>query len=432
MSKKNAIEKQIDTLGELWNEFAAEPDLRLLRWRVDRDGERLLRLFVDVQNEGSGDIPDLFLKLEIPFADPARHGAALVEALQERYEADRKFLAEEGLPAEWQCPVQQPDEGDLAYLVNCCASFQTYYQALFQHLVLVLLPEQVGDWDYWQAWLLAAARRAEHPNLRLMVLDDVDTPRLEALCAADPALTATITPELDMTGAMADLARGAGGTGPGFDFRRMLLGLNTAAGSGDLNAVQQYATAALKIARAQQWPQMQVVVYITLGAALLGAERGKEAIAAYRKAAQVSAAAANAGDPAGHKLLLQSRLAEASVLVGEPQYREAAAIYEELVPLAQQEKDALLTLECWRMAAYCHEQDKAWKAAWRCGQEALAHGAQIEADQRRATTLPYAGQGLLRLTERDEYRPAETEVRRQMTELLGDDWESLLQQKEAV
>src|SRR5262249_27936007 len=156
-------------------------------------------------------------------------------------------------------------------------------------------------------------------------------------------------------------------------------------------------------------------VHMALGGALLAAQQTDEALASYRAARQAAEAAVAAGDPAGPKLLVPTRFAEGAALVAGGRLAEAAAVYEAAAPVAAAQGDQLMTLEGWRMAAYCHEQVAAGDLAWRCGEQALAAGAALDEDARAASTLPYAGQGLLRLAQQECYRDRADAVRRQMT-----------------
>lgn len=423
---KNAIERRIDRLGELWNEFAENPQARLLRWLVDGDAVRMIDLFVEVQNEEGGDIPDLFFRFDQPFEEPHRHGLALRESLLREYEQIRQQIAEDDIPSDWICPPVQPEESDVAALVRSCASFRRYYEGLMVHLVGVLVPEEISSPDAWQSWLQGLVGVASPPNVRFMVVDDAAAPALNDLSRAEPKRVVSVQPELDMPGAYAELLRGLPGSGPGFTFRRLFVALANASAAGNLVAAQQAADAALKIASGQSWPQMQVAVFAALGAAHLAAGKTAEALRSYRGANQ---AVAGQNDPTAAKLNVQTRFAEASVLLSDGEYEQAAEVYEQTAPLAEQQEDHLSALEGWRMAAYCRETAGQPEEAWKHGQKALDVGALLDEQTRANSTLPYAGQGLLRLTRRPQYERQADAIRQRMVDLVGPGWEENLAQE---
>ena len=133
-------------------------------------------------------------------------------------------------------------------------------------------------------------------------------------------------------------------------------------------------------------------------------------------------AAAAQGDPTGPKLVLQSKLAEGAALVSEDQHAEAAKVYEEAAGLAEQLQDHMMTMESWRMAAYCHEISKQIEPSWRCGHAALDAAERLDADIRSTSTLPFVGQGLLRLVPQQNPEMANA-IRERMNTLVGPDWE---------
>ena len=92
---KNPIEQRIDYLAGLWNEFAKDPEPRLLRWLVDDDGVRMVELLIEMQNEEVGDIPDLFIRFDVPFTDSQSYPLELFKSLIEQYEESRMLLPRE-------------------------------------------------------------------------------------------------------------------------------------------------------------------------------------------------------------------------------------------------------------------------------------------------------------------------------------------------
>jgi hypothetical protein len=142
----------------------------------------------------------------------------------------------------------------------------------------------------------------------------------------------------------------------------------------------------------------------------------------YQAARKTAGAAQAKGDPAGNKLIIQSGFGEGAVYVEQARWAEGAQIYEQTAAAAQQAGDTAMSLEAFRMAAYCHEQMPQPDEAWRCGWLALAAGENIAEDQRGATTLPVVGEGLLRLTAYPSYSVMGHEIDGRMRALVGDDW----------
>jgi hypothetical protein len=434
--RKSAIERRLEKLADLWNEFADDPDARLLRWLVDGDSAQMVLGFLEQQNQGAGDLPDLFMRFEVPFDDPRRYAGLLVEAFKKMYDEIRadeetrtKFSADK-IPLEWACPAPRPGSSDADAFVQCCTSFRKYYEDRMVHLALILTPERIADASEWGKWLLTLVRSSVPANVRFTVVDRADAPALNELAKAEPKLITTKTPELDMAGAVKEIVRDAGVSGPGAAYQKHFIGLTEAAAKGNLPQAARLAEAALSIAREHNWPPLQVAVQMALGAAYLAAGKSADALAVYRSAGEAASAAQALGDPTGPKLLVQSRLAEGATLVNDGKYAEAAKAYEEAAPLAEQQKDHLMALESWRMAAYCHEAAKQLDPAWKCGYKALDAGALLEDKIRPNSTLPYVGQALMRLTGQRPYADKAKEVQQRMTALVGPEWEKKIAEME--
>lgn len=419
---KNAIEKRLDILTGLWNEFAENAEARVLRWLVDADETRIVEAFLAVQEEGGGELPDLFVRIDTSFESAERHGFALIEALRTWYERERPGLEAEGIDARWEPPAPRAGTMDTRAFKQCCEDFQSYYKHLAQNLVIALLPERVASLDDWVAWLLKLAALDISPNVRFLLLDAVAAPSLDTLQEAEPTRVVSLAPELDMPGAMMEIVRSVPGSHPGNTFRRYFVALTNAAERGDVTAATEAAERALAIATEQGWPQMQVVVHMAMGGVHLGQGAIEDALGRYRVAASVAAAATEQGDPAGPKLILNARLAEGSALVGGGRHDEASAVYEQAAQLAGQQQDHLMTMESWRMAAYCHEAVKRPEPSLRCGLRGLDAAEQLELEMRKSSTLPFLGAGLLRVAE--QIRGANgRELRHRINVLAGSGWE---------
>lgn len=424
-TKKNAIERRLEELEGIWNEFVENGEARILRWLADDDTARMLDLFLEIQNEEVSEIPDLFVRFGEPFQDPKQYGFQLRESLVAKYEEIREGIAEEGIAADWVCPDVRPGDMGVTAFVRACVSLRGYYEGVMLNLAIALLPHSISDSSEWRTWLHEAARSELPTNVRFLVVDDANSPLLDGLDEAEPKRFVTSKPELDMPGAYLELLREVPRSGPGLAFAKNYVALGNASTRGDLPGAQKAADAALKLAKKHNWPQLQVVVNLALGACLLASGKMNEALQSYRTAKEIKM---DPEDPAAPKLAIQSRFAEAAVLVGDGQHEQAAQVYSDTHPIAVEQEDHFAELESSRMAAYCHEMAGRPEPAWKWGQRALEAGEAMDAEARESSTLPYVGQGLLRLTQHSDYANEEDNIRDRMVELVGADWESKLAQ----
>lgn len=420
---KNAIEKRLDVLHDQYTEFAQVPEARVLRWLVRPDEVRMIETFVESENdEHAGATPDLFVLIRQPFADPPKHGYAIVQELVDGYAQTREALAAEGFDGDWR-PPPTPAGSDIGALLRVAGSFRDHYDELVTHLVLVLLPHAVDDPAIWDQWLRLLADHMPAPEVRVIVLDDADAPQLVQLAEGRTVMTQVA--DLDMPEALEDLAKSAGGfEHPGALYRVKFTELSQAASVGDLDKARAAADAASQIARANNWAYLVVPAKFALAGALVQAGRVVDALPVYREAEAAAAESEAAGEAHGTLLRVQSRLAIGATLIAAEAHEQAASIYESTVPFALATEDPLYPLECWRMAGYCHECTRRWDDAWRCGLEGVAVVRGMALEARQQSTSAYLGEGLLRVTEASStHRGQRASVEHTMAELLGTtDW----------
>jgi tetratricopeptide (TPR) repeat protein len=419
---KNAIERRLARIIELWNGFAQTPGLRLLCWRGDADELRLVDAMVEVEAEQPA-TPDLFLRLTSPFTDPSGYAAALLKELEAQYEASREGLREQGLAAGWRPPAAVTGEADGLRLLHAASDLQATYGDRCELLVLCLAPERIEDPAGWRRWLERLGGSQIPATLRFMVGDPIAAPLLGGLDEALPDRVAVIEPRLDMPAAMEELARSEGKDGPAKDYRIHFLGLANAAGKGNLPAAEKSAGKALGVAGKEGWLDQEVAVHLALGAARLGRQAFAPAADSYRKAIEAARRAKAAGHPAGARLEMTAGMGLGGALLAAGQWPEAARVYAAVAPLAAAAGDRFTTLEAWRMAAYCHEQAGADAEAWRCADRALDVGSSLAEEERRSSTLPWVGLTLLRLLER-HYKEGDhaMAMRARLDRLLGEGW----------
>lgn len=430
-STKNAIEKRLDLLATHWNQFAEDPKPRLLRWMVDEDGARMLEVFFETQyEEDISETPDLFVRLNAP-CDSPDYAQTLVEELLQQYLDNREALKQEGIDADWYPPEEAMVSSRVDKLALCAISFQEYYSASVPTLVLVLTPSNIVSVETWISVLHDLTRRL--PScVRVTVVDRVETPLLDHLASTMGDLVTTLSPDLDMPAAILQLANEEGRTGPGVEFRRRFMELSQLVPTGDLAAIQTKAKAALAIAQEQNWISLQFAVQMLVAAAHCNADRSQYAVACYQMARETAERAETNDEPGARKLILQARFGEAAALLQQGAYIDAAQVYEQSVNLVSKE-EPLLQLECWRMAGYCHEQSHSPQAAWQALWNAVDVAEHLNESTRQQSTLAYAGEALLRLTERPEYQIHTRLIHNRMTALLGSGWrEAARAEKHAV
>src|SRR5262249_20996045 len=195
----------------------------------------------------------------------------------------RDLLELPGPPPGGPPPPRSGAPGPVA-VGRVCQSFQQFSRADFRTLAVALVPATVADPAGWCRWLRGLVKHDLPPEVRFLVIDDAAAPALAPLAAAEPVRVVSQAPAINMTEVYRELLAESGGSGPGVVFRKHYVGMLTAAREGNLAAAEKSGAAALAVAGAEKWPDLQVAAQMGLAAVFSTAGRPADALAAYRAA----------------------------------------------------------------------------------------------------------------------------------------------------
>jgi hypothetical protein len=440
MAGKNPITERLELLYDQYVEFVDDPKARLLRWVIEPDEARMVETFVAVENSEGGELPDLFMRILVPFDQPHLYSLDLRGALLDQYRDSRSQVD----LGEWAPPPASTNADALPSLVQTCKSLLAHVRKdpriVIEHLVLVLMPTAISDPAEWSVWLSRAAHAIDTPEVRFVVLDLKQTAVLQPLAEAEPEVVQTQVASLDMPGAYLEVSARAGGLDqPHGAFRHTYVELVNALGKGELDGAKTLAAKAITIASTQGWWHLVVAVHFCLGSGFLSRQQPAEAVRWFRLADETAAAGESkddfgkAGTPSpgddipgakdtARSLRVKARLGMAAAAYSANAFEHAAKVYEDTVPMADALGDLRSVLDCQRMASHCRERMGALQPAWDRGIEALGTGGRMDDETRKTSTLAFAGEGLLELTKRSQFQPYRSSIEREMQRLLGPDW----------
>lgn len=427
------IVERLERLRTQWATFAEDASARLLCWHIRPGDERMVETFFDAESHETSEALDLFVRLDVPFNGVRGHGQRLVRALDGFYRELEDELAEAGVDTSWTPPDPPVDDAEgAAVLAATGLSFWKHHQPLFRRLALVLQPTRIASESAWTEWLEQVVTHLATEHVRIVTVDASETALLVDVAERRPDAVHVVDPDLRMGAAMEEVSEAAGGldTPPG-QFRHLYVQLSNALAENDMARAESLGEKALAIARQERWYHLGAAVHFAIGAGWLTAQDVPRSVRRYEKAEQAAIDMMEAEEEGGRSLRVKVRLAAGGVFLAAKAYDRAAELYAETAPMAEADDDPLMTMECWRMAAYAYECAKDWDAAWDAGQKALDVGEAMDAEQRAHSTLPFVGEGLLRVTDTYRYAPHAGRVKHRMQELLGPDWREQAQAQDA-
>jgi hypothetical protein len=418
----NPIAERVDRLHNQWTVFAKNRDARILRWLLDSDEVAVFDAWLAKESHpDAAETPDLFLELDTAFALPSQHGLALREALRTSYERDKAALEQAGVAATWQCPPYRQGTHDVAAWLEALESLRAAHGHDIEIVAVSLRPGAVSDPESYALWLQRLAQAAP-AHFRFIVVEMRAANTFATLARIEPKRVVSESANLDMPSALEQISADAGNLDtPGGQFRHLYVQMGGAAKRGDAATADALGASAVAIAEDQGWPHLAGVIHFFMGSLLLQLGRNVDAYHRFVAADASGQKTEQGGEPTGKKIRLQGRLAAGTALFQEKAYPQAAQVYQETAPIAEAAEDKRAQLDCWRLASYCYELAGDRGRAWSAGAQGLQLAGALDEETRRTSTLPYLGEGMLRLTS-DERLGDSPSIERQMAALLGPDW----------
>ncbi|KVP84812.1 hypothetical protein WJ97_05335 [Burkholderia ubonensis] len=384
----NPVERRFMDAHMDWMSFAKDKAARLMIWQTDETDAQLVRLYFQVQDETSCAVRTM----RASFVNESRYAKALTDELVAFYDSRRDASNAQGLRADWQVP-RNDGANPVLYLLMVADSLMRHHPDIFPALVFVLEPAQVRDEAAWSRWLdglLSAIAAAPKLGERVrIVVPRTDITPLATLLQRHPSAVRVTQGKYSMASVPRELLAESGERGPSGEFRRQFVMLTETIEGGNPARLEELRAAALKVAEREQWFDQCVVVHLIAGAAYLKWRDRERAIDAYRRAADSGLRAVDAGHPAGHKLVANGLFGEASVHLTHKDYAHSAYCYERAATSTMVARDALMTVEAWRMSAVCWELAGEREHALEAGFNALDAGLLIDESMRVNSNLRF-------------------------------------------
>lgn len=134
------------------------------------------------------------------------------------------------------------------------------------------------------------------------------------------------------------------------------------------------------------------------------------------------------GDPSGYPVWKSCMLLKAALIYGKKKFKEAQLVYEELATKASAHGDAYYAMEGRRLVGHLYYEMGKLKEGLQNMLLALAAGAYLDIELRRQSSFLFAAYMALDLANRTRKKEDVDEIKLQLQDWLGEDWEKLLKQ----
>lgn len=348
--QSNPIRQRVRQLEELWSEFAFRNDYaeaRIMCWMGSSMVDyRMIKGFVMVQMSDEAGLADTFMCNHLVFqkGNAGGYGRRLVSETQkfiESYNADKSLHDEHG-PITWTATPDHHQKSDAEYFAD---NFNSLAPALKvqegeEFLVLALLPEPNFSPNDYSEWLEEVLKAGLSASVRIMIYDTYGTPFYERLEKKYQSQFKRLYPDLDMPGAMGQIAEQAESTATTPEdkdlasFQKNLLKMNTAISQTDMEAVETFRTDCLSIAKRRSWPHMEALVSFFAHTFFYAKGDHNRAHEELSRAIQKSDEAHDLKIVDEVTVRCQYRIAKGNLYFFKKEYDKAATLYQESIQIS--------------------------------------------------------------------------------------------------
>ncbi|VEJ57111.1 tetratricopeptide repeat protein [Pragia fontium] len=420
----NSVERRMLKINDDWRYFTEQTDAKLLYWQLPEADHALLNTFFQVQGEYARGVQVYAGE----FNNALQYVTDTLNQLYHFYDGRREGALAQGINANWILPERESNETDINYLFRVLSELSAYHPDIFTFFTLVLVPYQVTSYTLFSEWITELIAKM-HTNrwitehVRIVSFGEQGD-WLQPLMKSDPDNICFLQRDYQSKNIPRELLAESSDRGAGADFRRIFIELFSVVKDKDPKKLAKLVEQGINISQKQRWFDQMVVIQLTAGAAYLSWGDDKQSLHAYQQAVFAGEQAIKKQHPAGEKLVANALFGMASVYLKSKYYQDAAQCYQLIPPFTIKAEDYILTVEAWRMVAFCWQNAKEKEQAIQAGLQALESGLFLDEPLRLNSSLPIAANSLLEVIP-DNHQCID-DMEEKLQQLFGEDWSEIL------
>ena len=411
MSTQNPIQERVDMLLEKWTTAINTPGIRLVRILAAHDEREMVSDFFEYMLALDSKQEDFVLVLSEPYTTYAGYEKDLLEEIEEEIKLWNTSKLPEGVPfeqIEWNADYSLGSDKNVTQLLvknlNQLADYLIPDRDMKMSVIL-----RMPNIDSRQAcmWLNDLLKVPTVPHLVFGVSDSVSNKLFDEISYKPEVFN--IFPELDMDGAMEQLASLGNPNEPETPYRIALVKLMNSVKERKEKETMQYAKECLGIASTElkknlNWLVQIVTVYTVLYNDQVGYKNYDEAIYFADKAVESALLTEDAIEPEmSLRLIGQTHTGRGALFSLKKNWDKALEDYQKANQAYQSCNDHVMTSETYRLCGWTSEK---------IGNQALANQYYLDAyplvhklapDLLKGSTFPLILKKLANSTERQKH-----------------------------
>lgn len=427
-------------LQEAWEDIAQVESWKLAIWVAEYPDVDIIDKFMQIEQSPIGQMDDLFFRFDSSYqGDIALFEQALWQEFSSWFSASEKpemdlhqALFEQGLIREKFVP-----DSSLAptakNLWQELVRFRALIKDLDQEIHCCLYFPIVGYNKHPIAEWFKATIQDVPAGIRLVTMDFAQDRKLKNLTLSkDVSACVYLHPKLDM---LAAIKNEMGKDSSNFDtvdlharFRQQVIRVMESTTATFKNATSKAVNSLLEICKDIGTAGAHVAGLLVAAQAYYAIKDTDKSEAYTNQALAAAETAMQQNDPSGYPTWKSCMLLKAALCYGRKERKEALLVYEELADRASKNGDAYYLMEGQRLAGHLYYELGKLENSLQQMLLALAAGSYLDLSLRRQSTFLHAAYMALYLAQQRRSQSECNELRLQLQDWLGDDWETVMEQ----
>lgn len=427
-NEHNPIAVLISKIQDKWNtEASPNKDFRIARWIIKADQGRLFEGFLRLEGTAHGSIPEVVVTLLTPFKDIHQHGKSLALQWIKSFEEDQ--TAHQAIAWDYGTYVKslaQDDADGDSILLQMLDDFQKKVPDPSHRLILALLPQTVADADEYGKWLHKLLKIGIPDKVALMIFDYAEGLYFDALQRKHSTLVKALTVELDLKGAMNQLAQAGDPNSPEVQFRQCMTQMGEAASANNIDALHKWGKKGLEITQRTGNKGFYSSAHIIYAGMLFQFKKFDQIELLLDQGLRLAQEGLKTGDNSCQALEIQYWGYKAACLQHKGKHEEAAALFVKQGEKALSFNLPAMALGAWWQAYQLYKkEDEQQYLHWL--EKAYELGISISPEELGATCMAYVAYDYHEHCHDLRQFEKCTSIDTFMTELHGPDWKTAVE-----
>jgi hypothetical protein len=421
----NAVTHRLAGMRMKWMSSLHE-DTKAVVWKVELDEVRMIEAFTALEASEHGVLPMYFLDFQVPFEGKDQYAKALREDWLERWadEDSMKKVESAGKLPDWDSsPFKwtQPDQ-ELETFLECMASFSESIPDGSGRLILNLMPAWSHDQIALAEWMGECIEKLPK-NLCLLLFDVKGQECFPELLKQTGVIP--IKADLNMKGAMREIAASGDPNQPGIRFNVAILNLTDALQADDEAGVHKWGKEARKIGKEIGTESLEATGAIAYGTALYQMKMPRKALAEYKFAEALARKGHEKGDITCAAILLQVLSMTGAAHLLDKDDKKTVLAYEMLIKEAGKQRAHLMEVEGCRLLAELPIRSLRSEDQFQYLRQGFDAGRKIPSETQRYSSMLPVCLSLHRLAEKRGDDDTLNQVNSHAETIWGKDWKQI-------